>query len=328
MVSKYTLGLKLSNFNLELSKAEALLCFKAYFETEELFCVGNICFFSVRSNPTDILSCLNRLAFTKEAFVVSDEKDWPSFLAGFAKDFELIHGKDSRFKVYLPLSPDNDKMSFINNIASVVLDKGLSGKISLSSPDLVVCGFDELEFRGLLVWTNKDIHRSRRTHLKPAPHPSGIDPRIAKAMINLGSCKNEVLDPFCGAGGILEEVKLLGLDYLGVDISWKMINLARVNLNSKEGLFCTDALTWDREVECVVTDLPYGKNSKLDGSLVNLIDGFFKHFSVLTKRIVVCAPNSYDLVSPANDTGWVLLHKFEVYVHGSLTRRIHVFETS
>jgi tRNA (guanine10-N2)-dimethyltransferase len=64
-------------------------------------------------------------------------------------------------------------------------------------------------------------------------------------MINLASAKNEVLDPFCGAGGILEEVKLLGFNYVGVDISWKMINLARINMSRVMLCFVMDAFSWD-----------------------------------------------------------------------------------
>ncbi|MCC7574330.1 hypothetical protein KO361_01960 [Candidatus Woesearchaeota archaeon] len=319
----YLIGLLFSKYNLELGKTEALLCFKTYFEVEEILFVDNFCVFSVKGVPGDILNCVKRLAFTKEAFVVSKNVEWSVDLISFVNDFNLKHGVDSCFKVELFLKQKN--IDLINTVANVVLESGLSGKICLSKPDLVVCSFIH-EFYGLSIWVNKDPYRLRRPHLKVKPHPSGIDPRLAKAMINLASAKKEVMDPFCGAGGILEEVKLLGLNYVGVDVSWKMINLARANLNSKDNLFCMNALSWDKKVECVVTDLPYGKNSKLDGSLDSLISGFFDVFNSLTSRIVVCAPNTYDLESVAFNHGWSLLFKFEVYVHGSLTRRIHVFE--
>lgn len=324
MVEPLIIGLKLSRFNLELSKAEALFCFKAYFETEPLLCVENLCLFKVKGSVSQILSCLRRFAFTKEAYVFS--KNF-SDLKELAKLFDLRNGKDSSFKVSLPLSLEEKlKTQNIDDLVKKVLATGLSGKVSLSAPDLVLCSFSD--FFGLLVWTNKDPHSHRRVHLKPAPHPSGIDPRLARAMINLAGAKAEVLDPFCGAGGILEEIKLLGLKYVGVDISWRMINLARTNLSSRENLHCMDAFSWNTVVECLVTDLPYGKNTKLDGELKSLINRFFEHFKDFTGKVVVCCPDKYDLEVPASKNGWVLVFNADVYVHGSLTRRIHVFEKS
>ena len=325
MNSKITLAIKLSKFNLELSKAEALLCLKAYFETELISCVDDFCFFKVQRNPKLILKALSRLAFAKEAFIISENCDLAN-LEKLAHLFNLPIGLNSSFKIHLPFPPKQSKLDLINKVASNVLDSSFSGKISLSNPDLVICYFEALDFLGLLIWSNKDVFRTRRAHLKPAPHPSGIDPRLARAMINLASAKNEVLDPFCGAGGILEEVRLLGLKYIGVDISWKMINLARINLKSKDNLFCQDALSWNTVVECIVTDLPYGKNSKLDGSLILLINGFFEHFKNLTKKIVVCTPHKFDVEGISKKYGWKLTHHFDIFIHGSLTRRIHVLE--
>lgn len=327
MNSAYLIGLHLSKFNFELSKAEAKLCFKAYFEIEEFLCFDNFLILRVEGEPAQIITCLNRLAFTKEAFIISKEINWTNHLIELADDFNLINGQNARFRIYLPQKTDESiKERLIKESANIVLKSNLAGKISLSDADLVVCVFNEPKLYGLLIWSNKDVFQSRRAHLKPAPHPSGIDPRIARAMINLSSARCEVLDPFCGAGGILEEVKLIGLNYFGVDISWKMINLARSNLSSRDNLYLMSAFSWDRSVECIVTDLPYGKNSKLDGELELLIDEFFAHFKDLSKRIVVCVPNKFDVDLISKKHGWSLLQFFDVYIHGSLTRRIHVLE--
>ena len=322
MKQELLLGLKFLKINLDLSKTEALFCLKAYFETELLFCEENVCLFKVRGTPSQILNCLERLAFAKEAYVFSDNF---SKLTELAKIFKFKYGKDSTFKILLPLSQKgNSKIKAIDNLANKILKTNVSSKISLSSPDLTICEF--INYIGLLIWSNKDSFSKRRTHLKPAPHPSGINPRLAKAMINLAGSKKEVYDPFCGGGGILEEVSLLGLKYIGTDISWKMINLARLNMKSKENLFCMDAFKWDKPVECIVTDLPYGKNTRLNEDLTVLIRSFFKHFKQYTKKAVVCCPNTYDLSAFSKNEGWILVFHTDIYVHGSLTRRIHVFE--
>ncbi|MFP4567410.1 MAG: TRM11 family SAM-dependent methyltransferase [Candidatus Woesearchaeota archaeon] len=325
---EYLLGVKLSQENLNLSKREAESCLKIYFKVEYMSCLNNICLFKIKGDLANLNRCLDRLAFSKEGYLFSKSNSFDNSLKDLLVDLNLPHGEASSFKILPILYKESEKANIISSFASKVLEKSISGKISLSNPDFVVCASTTPNLLGVLVWTNKDASRHRRMHLKPAPHPSGIDPRLARAMINLASAKFEVFDPFCGAGGILEEVKLLSLKYIGTDISWKMINLARANLKSKDGLFCKDALLWDRQVECVVTDLPYGKNSKLVGSLNVLINNFFEKYITVTSKIVVCAPNSYDLEFYAKNHGWTLYDFFEVYVHGSLTRKIHVFENT
>lgn len=329
MNSNHLIGFKLSRFNLDLSKKEALLCFKAYFEVEEFFCFNNLYILSINGNLKDILKHINKLAFAKEAFVIVKDEDWLRSIFELAKSLNTNLSKEPSFKICVPETLSKDQKDvIIKETASLVLKKKPAWRVSLSNPDLVVCAFLKLEAYGFLIWTNKDGFNARRAHLKPGPHPSGIDPRLARAMVNLASAKCEILDPFCGAGGILEEVKLLGLSYLGVDISWKMINLARSNLKSRENLFIMSAFSWERQVECVVTDLPYGKNSKLDGELNLLIDEFFKHFKGLTQKIVVCTPNTYDVEEISKKHGWALSDYFDVYVHGTLTRRIHVLSSN
>ena len=325
---EYILGLKLSELDLELSKAEALCCLNIYFNANPVSCFNNLCLFKVKGDLSVLDVCLSRLLFAKEGYLFSDSNEFDDAFLELLSFLGFRWGKDAGFKVLPLLYKKAEKIELINSVAGEILDKQISERVSLSNPDFIVCASSNPRLCGVFVWSNKDASRFRKMHLKPAPHPSGIDPRLAKAMINLAGAKKEVFDPFCGAGGILEEVKLMGLEYLGSDISWKMINLARVNLKSKDGLFRSDALLWDRRVECVVTDLPYGKNSKLDGSFLDLVDKFFLKYKDLTEKMVVCAPKKYDLEHYASKHGWSLLFAFDIYVHGSLTRRIHVFDVS
>lgn len=323
-LKKTLISLTLSKLNIELSKAETMLCLNTYFRVDYVDLINNVLFLYI-SGPTEkLIPCLNRLAFAKACFLLSKEKQWQKNLTKHIKEFKLKQNKKATFKV-LPFNHTN-KILFINKIANNIINSGLAQKICLTTPDLVFCGFEAQNLFGLRIWTNKDSFNLRKTHLKPAPHPSGIDPRIARAMINLASAKTEVLDPFCGAGGILEEAKLLDLNILGTDISWKMIKLARVNLKDEKGLFRMSALSWNKKVECVVTDLPYGKNSKLSKDLNLLITEFLEHYHHLTTRMVVCVPNTYDLATIAKNKGWSVLIFFDIYVHGTLTRRIHVLE--
>ena len=46
-----------------------------------------------------------------------------------------------------------------------------------------------------------------------------ISIRLAKMLINLAQAKNEIVDPFCGTGTILQEALLMGYNVRGIDLS-------------------------------------------------------------------------------------------------------------
>ena len=54
--------------------------------------------------------------------------------------------------------------------------------------------------------------------------------RLAKILINLSQARNNILDPFCGVGTILQESMLNGLDVIGVDIDRESVDASKKNL--------------------------------------------------------------------------------------------------
>lgn len=67
-----------------------------------------------------------------------------------------------------------------------------------------------------------------------------LPPKLARIMVNLATGKQEatgdanqpfVLDPFCGTGVVLQESLLLGLSAYGTDLSEKMIDYSKANLD-------------------------------------------------------------------------------------------------
>jgi len=61
-----------------------------------------------------------------------------------------------------------------------------------------------------------------------------LPPKLAQILINLataGAKTGTILDPFCGTGVILQEAALLNYSAYGTDLSEKMINYSRKNLN-------------------------------------------------------------------------------------------------
>lgn len=61
-----------------------------------------------------------------------------------------------------------------------------------------------------------------------------LPPKLAQMMINLTgrhSGHTPVLDPFCGTGVVLQEALLMGYDAMGSDLSEKMIDFSRQNID-------------------------------------------------------------------------------------------------
>ena len=140
---------------------------------------------------------------------------------------------------------------------------------------------------------------------------------------------NEILDPFCGSGGILLEAGLIGLKVIGYDLDWIMIKRAKINLDyfKVKGykLKKNDALKLNESFEAIVTDLPYGKNSK-----VKDINKTFQSFLSLSykyvKKMVVVFPDFAHAQQLISKSDWKINNQFKHYIHKSLTKEIFVLE--
>ena len=174
------------------------------------------------------------------------------------------------------------------------------------------------------VFSNKDSGFFRRSHLRKWNHPTGSDPRISKAMINLSS-KKSFFDPFCGAGGLLIEGGLLGLKVSGCDISKAMVGRALENLSSFEldvKVGVCDALKLEGQFEAIVTDLPFGKNSTTKGlSISELYKKFLFRAKDLTDVLVLGFENE-SLKEEFFSDYWFVKRRLSYYVHKSMTRTI------
>lgn len=123
-----------------------------------------------------------------------------------------------------------------------------------------------------------------------------LPPKLAQIIINLavgqvgngkweigngGAAKNShfpiptsqsltILDPFCGTGVIPQETLLMGYDIVGTDLSDKMVNYSRQNIewlkqswpaaSGKADISVGDALktVWPKTIDCVATEMYLG----------------------------------------------------------------------
>lgn len=169
----------------------------------------------------------------------------------------------------------------------------------------------------------------RHPKLRPGRHPTTISPKIARACVNLtGIPVGYVLvDPFCGTGGTLIEAGLMRFNTVGYDISDKMLKMCENNLDyfkiKRFHLEKRDARHLSMPVDYVVTDLPYGKSSKINDNIENLYLDFLQTlFKILKYKAVIIFPDFIDHRALLNKTNFIVEHEFSIYIHKNLTRNI------
>jgi tRNA (guanine10-N2)-dimethyltransferase len=170
----------------------------------------------------------------------------------------------------------------------------------------------------------------RKPHMKPGFHPASLNPKLARAMVNLtGIRKGIILDCFCGVGGILVEAGLIGLKPVGYDIDERMITNTRINLEyygiKDYKLEVKDALTLKKKFNYIVADLPYGKTTKKIDK--NLYTDFLRVLKkILGRRAVIGFPDNVNYRAMIKKAKLKLVNEFSYYLHKSLSKRICVIE--
>jgi tRNA (guanine10-N2)-dimethyltransferase len=282
----------LSKQNLKLSIAEIVSLHKL----KKYRLLGNIL---VANAPAS-----DRLAYTKKTFKLlfeceeskllkhMEEFDWNKV---YEKNYAVRGYEEKRLAKYIWNSVKKPRVNLKNPKTAVHFIK---------SNDKILCG--------LLEWSNNEDYNARKAHLRPGFSPISLHPRLARAMVNLTGARKDdiILDPFCGTGGLLVEAGLMGLKVVGVDIDKDMLSKAEENLKFfkiKAKLILGDSLTRKKRYRFVVTDLPYGKNSKTSD-----IKKLFRSFCRKYPKAVVGVPNFIRTKAK----------NYEYYIHKSMTKRI------
>jgi tRNA (guanine10-N2)-dimethyltransferase len=183
-----------------------------------------------------------------------------------------------------------------------------------------------------LLWRNDDHFFARRAHLRPRNHPTSLNPKLARAMVNLAGKPSDIktmLDPFCGSGGILLEGALASREMTGTDIDAQQIARAEENLAAYDRaatLSVHDAMRCDLlgKFDAIVTDLPLGRSAKLEHA-EETFRAFFEAASRITDRIVVACDASFRLETLFQKQ-WRPRAAFDWYVHKGLTKRVFVLQ--
>ncbi|MHA1130787.1 MAG: THUMP domain-containing protein [Candidatus Helarchaeota archaeon] len=273
-------------------------------------------------------------------------------------DFYSIFKKRSSFAVrikriksYFPKIIEEQMEREIGKIIKSNSIKKL--KVDLTKPDIKFQGFltENCFIFGIQVLEGirKKI-RQRAPHTRPFFHPCGLDPFLARAMVNLSEANGSktIIDPFCGSGSILIEAALLGFNIIGGDVDIKMLkgsilNLRGLNLHNC-GIFRFDARNpCLNQIDCLVTDPPYGRSTHVElgrsntiknltsrpiyDDLNELLAKFFLNNVDLIQKGSLCVislPSTLEIRPILGDCNFRIQQKFEYFIHRSLTREIIV----
>ena len=275
-------------------------------------------------------------------------------------DFNQIMKKKTSFAVrikkikgsYLSISEENLERYIGNQIINN-LDRNI--KVNLINPSILFYGFvtEENFIFGINLYSGKRPEiRKRAPHTRPFFHPCGLDPFLARAMVNLSEMDRSktLYDPFCGSGSILIESKLMGFKTYGSDINQKMLKGTILNLRALNiqgfNLFRADARSpCIQKIDCIVTDPPYGRSTHIElgkltfnntKSLSNLyrtlknllVDFFRKNSEILTRggKCVIALPSTLEIDNIILSHNFIIQQKFDFFVHRSLTRTIFILE--
>jgi len=219
------------------------------------------------------------------------------------------------------------------------IKKQTGSSVNLRAPDFWIRGV--LTDGGFFAFsldftTDRKAFSARRPRSRPYFHPGVLDPKIARAFVNLAQVKRgEVfLDPFCGTGGFLIEGALLGCQVCGIDLDMRMIKGGRQNLahyGLEADLIHGDARDLPLErADGIATDPPYGRGSSTMGeNTKGILSEFFREgHRALDKGGYLCtaAPLEINPAVLAKEAGFTVREEHRMRVHKSLTRSIIVAE--
>ena len=112
----------------------------------------------------------------------------------------------------------HNKLGLSDNKVELLVVRARNGKVIIA---------ESIGAQNITAYTKRDQERPKRDAFVGM-----LPPKLAQLMINLSAPKlgARVLDPFCGTGVVLQEAALMGFKVYGTDLSDKMIEYSKINL--------------------------------------------------------------------------------------------------
>ncbi len=314
----YILVLSKENIRLAVGEAASVLHLKKYALIGNILCVDSARNFE-RLAYSNMLCRVLFSASPKSLMMKAKSFAWGKI---YIKSFSV------RIKNF-----SNLKLGFSEkDFASVVWGKLKAPVVNLEAPETGIILFvtPKIAFCCLIVSEIRHDFERRKPKLRPGFSPVSLDPKLARGMVNLlGADKGIILDPFCGTGGLLIEAGLIGFKVVGYDIDEEMLEKSKANLRycgiEHFSLAIQDSTKMSSRYDYVVSDLPYGRNSRMTSGNLYL-DFLMRLRKVLKKRAVIAFPNFVDHKVLLKKAGFRILSEYRHYIHKSLSKKIVVIE--
>jgi tRNA (guanine10-N2)-dimethyltransferase len=280
----------------------------------ELDSYGKCEFHGTNAISQEKLSC-ETSAFTKwRARVV-----WHGSKEGIKSAITVLPWRDLIKKSFSCTPPHGIKTAITPGSLGKLIQENSGRRVKLEQPDVQISTIliDETAYIAIIEWKNEEDFAARKNHLLPASHPTALHPKIARAMVNIAR-NEEILDPFCGSGGILIEALLAGKKAHGIELDPKQATRARTNIESMKfeaNVIVGDSLEVRWPQGTIVTDMPLGRNTKI--STNKIAEEFLEKAYNEKRRVVMgCAQNEK---IPKN---WKIEMDCTIRFHKSLSKRI------
>ena len=305
----------LSKDNLELAIDEVIAIAKMYDRFSKVKVISNLVMIQSKTNWSEIS---NRASFVKISGQILRKM---SGLFLDESNFEILKNAKTFVCRIINLSSNQFNIPELENSMGDMISKFSHAKVKLENPDITV----------YLIFTNKEnffgFSKTVKQQVRPKKtktYPNELDWKLTRAMINLIGIKQgeTICDPFCGTGTTLLEAESMGIHAIGMDFDEKMFNIAKENLKEnkfKSEIFNTDfqeMLKITEKYDGIVTDLPYGLNSKITEKPEKILKRFISN---LPKRKKIAIMYKKEFGDNLKLKG---LKKYQIYRHKSLTRTI------
>lgn len=260
--------------------------------------------------------------------------------AGFAQALSVGETFEVRIRRIKEYSTKEDTMRLERFLGKLILENAPHAKVDLKHAQKTFFGIltnHKLVFGIKLAEIQPKPFVERRARKKPFFHPSAMNAKLARCMVNLAHAQkgSYVLDPFCGTGTVAIEATLIDCKAVAMDVQRKMAKGAKRNLAhfglTAEAVLVADArkLPFTR-VDCLVTDPPYGRSATtLKSTTKTIVEGVLESaYPLLQKgqRICIASPKTLGIKHVGEKLGYVHLESHFAYVHSTLTREVAVFK--
>ena len=305
----------LSKDYLELATDEIISIVKMYDRFAKVKIISNLIIIQSKTNWKKI---------TKRATFVKTSGQVLRKMSGLFLDeenFQVLKNTKSFVCRVVNLSSNQLNTLELESSMGDMISKFTHAKVNLKNPDITV----------YLICTNKEnffgFSEKNEDKIRPKKskkYPHELDWKLTRVMINLiGLKKGETLcDPFCGTGTTLLESESMGINSIGIDFDEKMCEMSKENLklnNYKSKILKSDfeeLIKISNDFNGIVTDLPYGKSSKISENPENVLKRFV---SIIPKGKKIAIMYKKELDPTMKLKG---LKKYQIYRHKSLTRTI------